>query len=235
MSLLLSLKGRSSILSTDFLPPIQLDPENNYGLALLSFHSYNSIPNIEKKNCKLYLIDSMGKVTTIHVPEGSYEINDIEAYIQKVLQNKSEKVFSLKANNNTLKCEIYSEKYSIDFQPEDSIAEILGFSAGILEPKRLHISDLPVNVIKVRTIHLETNITGGAFYNDTPSHTIYEFAIDVDPGYAIDETPKNLIYLPVTNRREIHNITLRVLNQNFEVVNFRGEEIIVRLELKQLM
>lgn len=231
MSIILTLTGHSSILSTDFHPPIKLDQV--FGLALLSFHSYNSIPNIEKGS-KFYLKEKETKnPITIALPEGSYEIGDIEAYIQQTLKTKSDEVFSLKPNNNTLKCEVYSDSYYIDFTPSDSIGKILGFSKQILDAGKRHSSDLPVDIIKVRTIHIDTNITSKAFYNDKPSHTIYEFAVGVDPGFAIDETPSYLIYLPV-NTTEIHNITLKILDQDSDLVNFRGEKIIVRLELKPL-
>lgn len=229
MSIILTIKGRSSILSTDFQPPIDLN--SAYGLALLSFHSYNSIPNIEK-GLKFYLIDTVEKKPlTVSLPEGSYEITDLENYIRSQLPEKAS--FTLKPNNNTLKCEIYSDTYSVDFQPSDSIGDILGFSKKLLKPKTIHNSDLPVNIIKVRTIHIDTNITSGAFYNNRPAHTLYEFAVGVDPGFAIDETPHHLIYLPVI-KNQLHNITLRVLDQNFKLVNFRNEEIIIRLELRPL-
>lgn len=238
MSLLFTLKGHSSTLSTDFSPPIQLDPKYSYGLALLSFHSYNTIPNVDA-GTEIVLKgknpdDDKRKV--IQIPEGSYEITDIEAYIRKQLNvaKDDEETFSLKPNNNTLKCEIFSKTYWIDFTTPStaSISRVLGFSQRMLPPKVLHSSDLPVKIIKVRTVHLDCSITVGAFYNDSPSRTIYEFAIECDPGFAIDETPHHLIYLPVLNKEEIHNITIKVLDQDFQLVNFRGEEIIVRLELK---
>lgn len=118
----------------------------------------------------------------------------MEAFIKQNLKTESGKVFSLKPNDNTLKCEIYSDFYSVDFTPLDSIGQILGFSRRVLQAGQLHSSDLPVDIIKVRTIHIETNITSKAFYNDKPSHTIYEFAVSVDPGFAINETPNHLIY-----------------------------------------
>lgn len=230
MSVILTLKGRTSTLSIDFVPPIELNPAFHYGLALLSFHSYNSIPNIDKGS-KFHLSNSAGEQLVIELAEGSYEISDIEAYIKQHLPKST--TFSLTPNNNTLKCEIFCKEYSIDFQQSRGIGHILGFSSRLLEPNKLHSSDLPVNIIKVRTIHIDCNITTGAFYNEKPSHTIYEFAVGVDPGFAIDETPQHLIYLPIINRSHIHNITLKILNQEFLPVNFRGEEIIIRLELKQ--
>lgn len=252
MSQIFTLKSRTSTLTIDFINPLRLEDGFEYGLSLLSFHSYNSIPNIEEGRNKFYYYENndRNKKKNITIPTGAYEIVDIESYIQKQLSKSTttttaktptpttsvkniEEIFSLKPNNNTLQCEVYSSVCGIDFQPADSIGTILGFSQKVLDPKQTHTSDLPVNIVKVRTIHINSNITRGAFYHDRPSHTIYEFPIKVDPGYAIDETPRNLIYLPV-NKQEIGNITLTVLDQNFDLVNFRGEEIIIRLELKKL-
>lgn len=64
---------------------------------------------------------------------------------------------------------------------------------------------------KVRTINTDSSKTSGVFYNDKSSHTIYEFDMAVDPEFATDQTPQQLILLPVVNRQEIHNIILNVL------------------------
>lgn len=230
MSQIFTLSGRTSTLSVDLYNSIVLDPQYEYSLALIGFHTYNSIPNIEEGvNNKFYYRDG-GEEKVVHIPTGSYEISDIEFYLQQ--HTGGEKYFSLKPNNNTLKCEIKS-KYEIDFTRKDSLAELLGYSAQVLKPDILHQSDLPVKIVKVVTIHIDCNITSGAFYNSKPSHTIFEFGLKVDPGYAIDIEPNNLIFLPVNNKADIHNITLRILDQNSEPVNFRGEEIIARLELRR--
>jgi hypothetical protein len=228
------------VLSTDFINPIELDSEFDYGLALIGFHSFNSIPNIEEGENKFYYTDNKNQTKEIVIPTGSYEISDIESYLRRQIIPKTIKkeqynqYLSLKPNNNTLKCEVESEHYRIDFTKTNTIARILGFSKRTLEPKQLHESDLPVDIVKVRTVQINCNITTGAFYNHHPSHSIYEFAIGVNPGFAIDETPRNLCYLPIINKREIPNITLNIVDQNFKPVNFRGEKVIVRLELKKL-
>lgn len=242
MSQIFTLSGRSSILSVDFYNPLVLDQYHDYSLALIGLHTYNSIPNIEEnRNNKFYYWEfgDRTKARIVHIPTGAYEIGDIEAYLRKhvipsgVAQSEYNDYFSLKPNNNTLKCEIKS-KHDIDFTRSDSLAELLGYSAQILKADTLHKSNLPVRIVKVATIRVECNITTGAFYNSKPSHTIFEFGLNVDPGYAIDVEPKNLIFLPVNNQTDIHNITLRILDQNDELVNFQGEEIIVRLELRRL-
>ncbi|CAH2019507.1 unnamed protein product [Acanthoscelides obtectus] len=246
MSQIFTLKSHTSTLSIDFVNPIRLEDGSDYGLSLLSFYSYNSVPNIDEGHNKFYYYENNNKnrEKNIVIPTGAYEIEDIESYIKKHIVDggggggeggdRVKDVFSLKPNLNTLKCELYSSVHGINFQPKDSIAYVLGYSPSrVLEPRIYHQSDLPVNIVKVRTIHIDSNITVGAFYNDRPSHTIYEFSITDEAGCAINESPKNLIYLPV-NQREINNITLMVLDQNFELVHFRGEEIIIRLELKKL-
>ncbi len=242
MSVIFTLKSRTPTLSIDFPNPIQLNPNYQYGLALIGFHSYNTIPNIDKNTDFYYFDTKNNKKSYIPIPAGSYEISDIQNYLRKKLAQKSnqilkseveeEEIFYLKPNNNTLKCEIFHRDFDIQFETESPLAKLLGFSKHSYAAGEVHESDLPVNIVKVRTIHIDSNITVGAYYNNKPTHTLYEFPISVDPGFAIDEIPKNLIYLPVVCN-EINNITLTVLDQDFNLVNFRGEEIIIRLELRK--
>lgn len=232
MSLTFTLKGRTSRLSVDINPPIDLDPRYNYSLALISLSTWNSIPNIEPGRNKFYYTGTGKKEQVLEIPTGSYEIDDIETYLQKQL-SKDKEIFaiSLKPNNNTLKCEVKCI-YEINFKPKDSIGKLLGFSPKSLQANSLHESDLPVEIISVATIRIECNIISGSYYSSNPSHTLYEFTPAVDPGYSIIIEPRNLIYLPV-NRKSIDNITINILDQDSRPVNFRGEEIIVRLELKK--
>lgn len=234
MSMLFTLKNRSSILSIDFPVPIELNGNFNYGLALIGFYTYNTIPNVEKYNKLYFYSDGNEKVLTF--PIGTYEISDMEEFIRRKLEiktsDKVESPFFLRPNNNTLKCEIFHEKYNIDFGPKDSIGALLGFSSRILEAGQVHESDLPVDIIKVRTINIDCNLIEGSFINERPSHSLYEFAINSDPGYGVNEIPNKVVYLPITTHR-IHNITVKILDQDGELVNFRGEEIILRLQLKR--
>ncbi len=244
MSQTFTLKGRSSCLTVDINPPIELDSRYSYSLALISLSTWNSIPNIESGRNKFYYYYASGKddeqERVIEIPTGSYEIADIESYLQKQLAANSggggaatsgDNLLSLKSNNNTLKCELKSV-YDIDFEPQDSIGQLLGFSPLILDANTLHESDIPVEIIQVTTIRIECNIISGSYYTNNPSHTLYEFTPTVDPGYSIIIEPRNLIYLPV-NRASIDNITISILDQEARPVNFRGEEIVVKLELKK--
>lgn len=89
----------------------------------------------------------------------------------------------------------------------------------------------PVNILTVNSIRIECNITTNAFINNKRVHTIHEFFPNVAPGYKIIEIPNSIIYLPVTIQ-SIASLTLKIVDQNGDLVNFRGEKILIRLHLR---
>lgn len=237
MSHTFTLKGNTSEISQNIYPPVILNPKESHCVGLIGFYTFNSIPNIEEGNNKFYCNKKF-----ITLPTGSYEIEDIEKYIQNKLFEKfaiqtnsldfeKENLLSLKPNLNTLKCEIKS-KFNIDFSKSDSIGKLLGFSPKKLDANKLHTSDLPVNIIKVESVRIECNIVIGSVYEGKYSHTLYEFHPSSNPGYAINIEPRNILYMPI-NTHIIDNITCKLIDQEGRLINFRGENIIIRMELKQ--
>ena len=164
-------------------------------------------------------------------PIGSYEINDIQRCLQKVLVNEGIEVH-IKPNYNTLKSEIYCNR-DINFEPEDSIGRFLGFSPHRLKTRKLYESNQPVSIIKVNSLRFECSITTGAYINGQKVHTIHEFFPAVPPGYKIVEVPSHVIYLPVAVQT-IDHIQLRRVYQDGHLVNFRGEVIKIRLHNRSL-
>lgn len=215
----LSLSGNSSVLEASYFPRIELSPTRNYSLGLASFLTFNTIPNITANNNKIYFASDQW----IEIPEGSYEIDALAEFL---------KTYSIQlwGNTNTLHSHIKSAQ-SIDFRYSDSVAKLLGFTPRILEPNVEHISDLPINIIKVNSIRIECNITSGAFINNKKVHTIHEFFPTVPPGYKIIEVPTNIIYLPVSVRT-IDHLQIKIVDQDGDLVDFRGEIITVRLHIK---
>jgi len=67
----------------------------------------------------------------ISVPEGSYDIEEINRYIkQRIKQNgQDENGVTLSANTNTLKAVlILQDNYQVSFRSADSIGSVLGFN-----------------------------------------------------------------------------------------------------------
>lgn len=227
MSLTLTVTGNSSVISTEFFPPIELLSE--YTCGLVSLHTYNSIPNIDKRNNSIQVADHF-----IEIPEGSYELSDVEAFIKKELAVREKETndkteISIKANNNTLKSELFCNK-PVLFITDTSIAPLLGFNLGLLAPHVFHVSSLPVNIVKVNSIHISCNIITGSYLNDKLVNTLYEFSPNVAPGFRMIEVPRNVIYLPL-NVRRITSLLLTITDQDGELINFREEKITIRLHL----
>lgn len=245
MSRTFTLIGRESVLSAEYFPPVELSSEDQYGLGLIGFYTYNSILNVDEQNNRFVYIHSVtGEVCTIEIPPGNYEVDTFGKYIQQQMighqTNESEEqrtdddvIFCLKANNTTLRCEMNCI-HDIDFTTPNSSAHMLGFTPRLYTRNQKHQSDLSVEILKHRLVRVKCNITSGAYLNDNEDHTLFEFDIDVEPGYKLTVEPKNIIYMPVTRRDTIDNITLTVLDEKDNLIDFRGEELIVRLELKKL-
>lgn len=225
-SLTLTISGASSVLESEYFPPIELSSHKNYVLGLIELLTFNSIPNIDKDHNKFYVGEEV-----VSIPTGSYEIEDIESYLQSVLVTKNIDI-SIKPNNNTLRSNVKCNR-DINFKPEDSIGRILGFTPRVLEANVFHESNLPVAILKVNALRVECNITTGAYINGRKVHTIHEFFPIVPPGYKIVEVPSNVIYLPIAVNT-IDHIQLRIVDQDGDLVNFRGEIITIRLHIKSL-
>ena len=65
-------------------PPIQLKKNRPYEIALVNLETYYSIPNINNKNnsCR-YSPNGDAHWHTVDIPTGSYDIEDINAVIQR--------------------------------------------------------------------------------------------------------------------------------------------------------
>lgn len=247
-SFTLTLSGTSSLLEAQYFPPIELSSEKNYVLGLVELLTFNSIPNIDDGCNKFYInhIDTVEgglhkqqrdspflaiEEKTITIPTGSYEIEDIECYLKKALQ-PDDITISLKANNNELSSELMCN-HVVNFRPKDSIGRLLGFKPKLYKPDVVNKSELPVSILKVNAIRVECNITTGAYINGDLVHTVHEFFPSIPPGYKIIEVPANVIYLPVAVQ-SIRDIQLRIVDQDGELINFRGETITVRLHVRSI-
>jgi hypothetical protein len=232
-----SISSVSSTLRSTLFPPLHLKENKQWEIALLDFTTYNSIPNIiEGVNNKFYYVKNKNSHSSLQSTEafefqtGSYEISDINRELQKHL---GKEVIELKANNNNLRSEIKC-KYYIDFSQPDSIGPLLGFpsSSALLEPNAVHTSVTTVNIIKVNTINITCNIVQGAYKDGSNQHILHTFYPTVPPGFKIVEKPHNLIYLPL-NTTYVSDIVLNVLDQDGDIIDFRGEVITIRLHIRQ--
>nr|CAH7715705.1 unnamed protein product [Callosobruchus chinensis] len=64
--------------------PDILDNKKTYEIGLIDFVTYNTIPNVDSTNNKFYINSH-----TIALPDGCYEISDIERFIIKSIDEKN--------------------------------------------------------------------------------------------------------------------------------------------------
>ena len=68
---------------TWFKPPIQLDKNKDYEIALINLETYDLFRNIDRSNnCFSYLLGANAPWVDIIIPEGSYHVEDINDFIQ---------------------------------------------------------------------------------------------------------------------------------------------------------
>lgn len=233
---------RSSVLSNVIYPSIVLNDEDLYVIGLVNFVAYNSIPNVDSSNNKFYYGDKI-----ITLPEGTYEVTDIADYITQELTGEkdrterialnesspsSEYIVQIRANKNTLKCEIKAN-LPIDFTKPNNVGSLLGFKNRILKSEKKYESDFPVDIFKVNTINVECNLVCNSYSNGELKHVLHTFCPTVLPGRKIVENPLNVIYLPI-NTRYISEIILKITDQDGNLVNFKQEMISVSLHLKRV-
>lgn len=231
MSYTVSVSGTESVISTYLNPPLHLNPTSNYEVALLNFETFYSIPNIDKSN-NLFHYNDNGEDKTVYIPPGTYEIADIDAVLREKLELDDE-FFYIRPNNNTMKAEIRCP-YTVDFSKDKSIGSLLGFGKDTIIPaNQVRESDFLVNIFKVSIIRVECSIASGSFINGISGHSVYEFFPSVPPGYHISQEPSKPVYLPIIDTNYIDQITIRVVDQNGEPINFRNEVITIRLHIRR--
>ena len=136
-SLQILVSNNKTHFKTRFNPPIQLDKNKRYEVALVNLETYYSFPNVDASN-NYFKYSPDGGITwfKIYITEGSYDITDINDTIQSNMRDNGhygsdndDYYITITANSNTLKCVLMLENdYQVDFREPNSISSMLGFS-----------------------------------------------------------------------------------------------------------
>lgn len=253
-SLTVAFSGTASVLRADFFPEITLDTNAQYCCGLLDFTSYNSIPNITagennvfkfKYTAKEKKKDSKGKETTANVSKeksialstGAYEVDDILKYLKQELAAIS--------INLTYEISVATSKVRLSFDSQiewigGSVLNVIGFwkqekAVRIFGAKVGQWSDDIVKITNIDVIRIECDIVSGSYINGKQCHTIHQFSnCKVRPGYKFIEVPQHLIYLPIKERQHLRTIQISIVNQDGNLIDFRGEQISCRIHIKKI-
>lgn len=166
----------------------------------------------------------------ISLPPGAYEFTTITEYLIKAFKDCGLS-FEIEVDVNTLKSKVKSS-VELLFDRKDSIHHIFGFEDCVIKQNTTHISKNTVSISSLNTIAVECDIVNGSYTNGKPGHSIYEFSPSSGHGYKIAEVPKHVVYLPI-NRYRIQSMQIRIIDQDGELIDFRGEKITCRIHIKR--
>src|SRR5688572_32510141 len=83
------LSKKSAKIRTQFNPLIELDAGKKYEMSLLNLETYFRFPNINATNNHLrYSPDGGVMWFNVIIPEGCYEITDINDYLQRIMKER---------------------------------------------------------------------------------------------------------------------------------------------------
>ncbi len=245
----LVITGKGSSVHTRYNPPLEFYEKNHasYEIGLLRLETYYSFPNIDASNNSFRISLNGGqRWIPIVIPVGCYDIVSINSFLQRELasyerkeegeQNKEvkEKHIALVANPNTLKCvlNILDRLTVVDFNVENSLRSVLGFTGDTYRgPKRFE-SESIVNILNVNTILVHCDVIGSSRINGVAAPVIYNFFPDVSPGEKIVFQPKHLIYMPLT-MSVIPSMTCWLTDQDHRRIDLRGEELTLTFHVRK--
>src|SRR5688572_16970859 len=237
--ILVSIKNAK--IRTKFNPLIELDAGKKYEMALLNLETYFSFPNIDATNNHLrYSPDEGVTWVDVNIPEGCYEITDINDYLQRIMKENghydvanAQPSISIEPNSNTLKSVLtIAPLYVVDFRPDNSIRTVLGFNRGTYS-EGYNESEQIVSIMNITSLRVRSDVIGASYTNGSMANVIYSFFPNVGPGYKIIEVPTNLVYLPVT-LSTISSMETKLTDQNGKLVNLRGEELSIRFHIREV-
>ena len=243
----LFLSSRTSNFRVQLNPPILLDTKKKYEAALLSLHTYNSVPNITEKNNKFkYSADKGNTWKTITIKKGAYELREINSYIQReMLKNGGYNQYIntllfnyinidyYKPTFETL-LEIASDDYMVDFNIENSIASTLGFTNEKLSGTGVYSSSKIIDIESVNSILVHCDFILGAYLNSSRSNAFYSFTQKVSPGFKVIEKPSpELIFFPVVGRPDIQTIHIWLTDQDNNPIDLMGERLTINIQIRE--
>ena len=236
---LLTFTSTTSDMTFNFPVPISLISNRNYKVGLLWFSAYNTIFNINKTNNLLhYGVNTNDNNWAWHIVEfqpGAYEINQINAEVQRQLKRGNKQIIEIGIDRATSKTTLnIPTGMTVSFDGIRSIGEILGFNKrGVREG--FHRSDNIAQITSISTINVECSIIQNSYLNGKQSNILYSFpSYTVPVGYKIVERISHPIYLPVSNTSSISSIKIRIIDEKHNLISFNGEEISLAIELKQV-
>ena len=229
-----------SIHEEHLFQPLQTN-NKQFKIAITFLTGYNGIFNITSKNNKFYFINPANEIVMITIPHGAYELESLDLEIKRIIIEEGHITkdfypFNIKPNFSTLGSiiEITDPNFSIDFTYDNTIRDLLGFNAVILEDE-YNLSQNPIDILSFDNIFLECDIAQCMIFKGKKSSIIHNFTMDVDPGYKyIENFRGGVMWYMMESKDIISSVCFKLKNENNKLVSFNGQSITFRLSIKEI-
>jgi hypothetical protein len=236
-----------------FEQTLRLNPNATHRIYLKSFSAWQNIPNIYLgQNSNFTYIVPAGTASntssspvskSISIPQGAYQISDINNYIQLQMQVNGDWISTANAANpyyivisiNLPTQQVLITLYSgfkVDFTQVNSINPLLGFNSRILSGS-LNYSDSLVDINPIQNISIYCSICTGFYYSGRQSNILYSFPNSTSAGFMITESP-NPVLPCLVNTKNIDYIMFSFASESGFPLTFQGEEFTIVLVIEQV-
>ena len=223
--------------------PLQTN-NKQFKVAVTFLTAYNGIFNVTHSNNKFYFTKSItddDHYIMISISPGAYEIEALNDEIKRIIINDGHfndenYPFVIKPNFSTLGSiiEISNEESAISFKASDSMGSLLGFNKRTIY-EEYNLSDYPVDILSFDNIFIECDIAKGMIFKGKRSGIIFNFTMDVSPGYKyIHKFRGGVQYYMMESKDIISSICFKIKNENDQMVSFNGQSITFRLSIKEI-
>ena len=223
--------------------PLQTN-NKQFKMAITFLSAYNGIFNVTNSNNKFYFSKSItddDHYIMITIPPGSYEIESLNDEIKRIFiddEHFTEENYPFKIKPNFSKLgsivEISNEESAISYRPDDSIGSLLGFNKRIIYDE-YNLSDNPVDILSFDNIFIETNIAQGMIFKGKRSGIIFNFTMDVNPGYKyIHKFRGGTQWYMMESKDIISSNCFKLKNEDGNLVSFNGQNVNFRLSIEEI-
>lgn len=243
------LHGNSCKISQTYFPPIELNSEYKYGVALLGLYTYNNFPNIrEGINNTVWFTDFSEKCT---FATGIHDLKSIFENLQKFLNRQleirkssegaegAEKInsadYKIKYHLDELTAKVViNSGFQINFDHPASMHKLFGFDQKtVIEPHVVTMGIYPASIQPFKSLNVSLNIARGSFFNQIQSNVIHSFVPDVDPFFKITINIANPLYYEL-NVSKIEYLELRLTDENDGLLDNMDEDITAVIHIARL-
>jgi len=234
-------------LSLKLTNPMRLE---NCVVCISDVSLYYSWPNIKsafKNNTFKYKRTTDNKEFDVMLPDGSYDVKDINNYLHHVMKEKGEKPdeknnypIKLYPNHVYQRVTVVTKPNYILLVPIDGFGQVVGFTKGAQDgdkyvsigPDTEQNGDSIPQIERVESVSVHCNLVNNRYQLD--NSLIYSFTPDKSFGHLLNIKPYFPYWRNARNKVDITEITVWFTDQDNRPLDILDPKIRVELQIKDV-